>query len=153
MSTRSGVFDFKRHREEEQWKWNKQEPESASHIVKVGWGIMDIGLEYTQLELPFEHLKTYESFVTEKKNLTSEIKDALENGLVNVGGDRVKVSVTNKNQYKIYPYDSLSDGDWTKADLRDNFKDLVDDLNFAFNGKYAFSPIDVTNKEWIIELL
>jgi len=88
-----------------------------------------------------------------KKNLTSEIKDALENGLVNVGGDRVKVSVTNKNQYKIYPYDSLSDGDWTKADLRDNFKDLVDDLNFAFNGKYAFSPIDVTNKEWIIELL
>ena len=153
MSTRSGVFDFKRHKEEEQWKWNKLKPDSASHFVKVGWGIMDIGLEYTQLELPFEHLKTYESFVTEKKNLSSSIKDALENGLVNVGGHKVKVSATNKNQYKIQPYDSLAGGDWKEADLRDNFKDLVDDLNFAFRDKHSFSPIDVTNKEWIIELL
>lgn len=153
MSTRSGVFDFKRHKEEEQWKWNKLKPDSASHFVKVGWGIMDIGLEYTQLELPFEHLKTYESFVTEKKNLSSSIKDALENGLVNVGGHKVKVSATNKNQYKIQPYDSLAGGDWKEADLRDNFKDLVDDLNFAFRDKHSFSPIGVTNKEWIIELL
>jgi len=153
MSTRSGVFDFKRHREEEQWKWNKLKPDGASHFVSVGWGIMDIGLEYTQLELPFEHLKTYESFVTEKKNLSSSIKAALKNGLVNVGGDKVKVSVTNKNQYKIQPYDSLVGGDWAEADLRDNFKDLVDDLNFSLKGKYSFSPIDVTNKEWIIELL
>jgi len=153
MSTRSGVFDFKRHREEEQWKWNKLKPESASHFVSVGWGIMDIGLEYTQLELPFEHLKTYESFVTEKKNLSSSIKDALENGSLNVGGGKVKVSVTNKNQYKIQPHDSLTDGDWTESDLRDNFKDLVDDLNFTLKGKHSFSPIDVTDKEWIVELL
>ena len=153
MSTRSGVFDFKKHREEEQWKWNKQEPDSASHRVKVGWGIMDIGLEYTQLELPFEHLKTYESFVTEKKNLSSSIKDALENGGLNVGGGKVKVSATNKNQYKIQPHDSLTGGDWTESDLRDNFKDLVDDLNFTLKGKHAFSPIGVTDKEWIVELL
>ena len=153
MSTRAGVFDFKRHREEEQWKGNKLKPEDASHFVSVGWGIMDIGFEYTQLELPFEHLKTYESFVTEKKNLSSSIKDALENGSLNVGGGKVKVSVTNKNQYKIQPYDSLAGGDWTEADLRDNFKDLVDDLNFSLKGRHSFSPVDVTNKEWIIELL
>ena len=153
MSTRSGVFDFKRHREEEQWKWNKLKPESASHFVAVGWGIMDIGFEYTQLELPFEHLKTYESFVTEKKNLSSSIKDALENGGLNVGGGKVKVSATNKNQYKIQPHDSLTGGDWTESDLRDNFKDLVDDLNFTLKGKHSFSPIDVTDKEWIVELL
>ena len=153
MSTRAGVFDFKRHREEEQWKGNKLKPENASHFVSVGWGIMDIGFEYTQLELPFEHLKTYESFVTEKKNLSSSIKDALENGSLNVGGGKVKVSVTNKNQYKIQPYDSLAGGDWTEADLRDNFKDLVDDLNFSLKGRLSFSPVDVTNKEWIIELL
>ena len=67
MSTRSGVFDFKRHREEEQWKWNKLKPDSASHFVSVGWGIMDIGLEYTQLEFQFENLKTFESFQLNEK--------------------------------------------------------------------------------------
>jgi hypothetical protein len=72
---------------------------------------------------------------------------------LNVGGGKVKVSVTNKNQYKIQPYDSLAGGDWTEADLRDNFKDLVDDLNFSLKGRHSFSPVDVTNKEWIIELL
>ena len=67
MSTRSGIFDFKRHREEEQWKWNKLKPDSASHFVSVGWGIMDIGIEYTQLEFQFENLKTFESFQLNEK--------------------------------------------------------------------------------------
>ena len=67
MSTRSGIFDFKRHREEEQWKWNKLKPDSASHFVSVGWGIMDIGIEYTQLEFQFENLKTFENFKLNEK--------------------------------------------------------------------------------------
>ena len=67
MSTRSGVFDFKRHREEEQWKWNKLKPDSASHFVSVGWGIMDIGIEYTQLEFQFENLSTFKSFQLNEK--------------------------------------------------------------------------------------
>ncbi len=53
MSGPNKSYDFARFKEQVTYKGNQNPQKTASHFVKVGWGIEDIGLEYTQLQLPF----------------------------------------------------------------------------------------------------
>lgn len=141
---------------------------SAANLKKV---TKRIKKEYPKLENNnidnMEHLLTLESFVGEgikdfknNEEIIAQIKDYLVNGLVNVGGGMVNVGAYSNNkplpegQFAIMPFDSRSGDNWSKRDLRQYFKKVVDDLNFSFEGRLAFGPVDVTrNKEWIIEII
>ena len=66
MSGPNKSYDFAEFKEQVTYKGNQNPQKTSSHFVKVGWGIEDIGLEYTQLQLPFNEAASYPSFEADK---------------------------------------------------------------------------------------